>query len=67
MLLLQGFLATFREYAFLWMQDVQRTFEEFLAGNIVAHPRKMNRSEQLRSRASMTSEKSKREKERDPR
>jgi len=49
------------------MQDVQRTFEEFLAGNIEAHPRKMNRSELIRSRASMTSEKSRKEKERDPR
>ncbi|XP_020627063.1 dynein beta chain, flagellar outer arm-like isoform X2 [Orbicella faveolata] len=63
----KSFLATFREYAFLWMQDVQRTFEEFLAGNIEAHPRKMNRSELIRSRASMTSEKSRKEKERDPR
>ena len=64
---LQSFLATFREYAFLWMQDVQRTFEEFLAGNIVAHPRKMNRSELLRSRASMTSGKSRRDRERETR
>ncbi|XP_066025345.1 uncharacterized protein [Pocillopora verrucosa] len=63
----KSFLATFREYAFLWIQDVQRTFEEFLAGNIVAHPRKMNRSELIRSRASQTSEKSRKEKERDPR
>lgn len=64
---LQSFLATFREYAFLWMQDVQRTFEEFLAGNIEAHPRKMNRSELIRSRASLTSEKSKREREKETR
>lgn len=63
----KSFLATFREYAFLWMQDVQRTFEEFLAGNIVAHPRKMNRAELLRSRASLSAEKVKKEKERDPR
>lgn len=64
---LQSFLTTFREYAFLWIQDVQRTFEEFLAGNIVAHPRKMNRTELLRSRASLSAEKSKKERERDPR
>ena len=46
---------------------MQRTFEEFLAGNIVAHPRKMNRTELLRSRASLSAEKSKKERERDPR
>ena len=46
---------------------MQRTFEEFLAGNIVAHPRKMNRAELLRSRASLSAEKVKKEKERDPR
>ncbi|EDO43528.1 predicted protein [Nematostella vectensis] len=63
----KGFLATFREYAFLWMQDVQRTFEEFLAGNIAAHPRKMNRSELIRSRASVNSEKSRKDKDKDTR
>lgn len=66
-MLFQEILATFREYAFLWMQDVQRTFKEFLAGNIVAHPRKMNRSEAIRSRASQHSEKSKKEREKDVR
>ena len=37
------------------MQDVERTFDEFLAGNIVAHPRDMTRPEALRSSASITS------------
>jgi len=49
------------------MQDVQRTFEAFLEGNIVAHPRKMNRSENIRSRASEHSGKSKKDKDKDVR
>jgi hypothetical protein len=61
-LLAQNMLGTFRQYAFLWMQDVERTFKEFLAGNIVAHPRGMSGAEILRSGASLTSQRAKREK-----
>ena len=57
----QNLLGTFRQYAFLWMQDVERTFKEFLAGNIVAHPRGMSTAETLRSGASITSQKSKKD------
>lgn len=55
-------LETFRQYAFLWMQDVERTFQEFLAGNIVAHHRGMSGAEVLRSGASLTSQRARKEK-----
>ena len=44
------------------MQDVERTFKEFLAGNIVAHPRDMSGAEMVRSKASISSQKSRMEK-----
>ena len=41
---------------------MESTFKEFLAGSIVAHPRFMSGSEMLRSEASLTSQRSRREK-----
>lgn len=35
---LQKLLEIFSDYAFLWLQDVNITFEEFLRGNLTPNP-----------------------------
>ena len=36
--LLQKLLEVFKEYAFLWQQDVNQTFEDFLSGLLTPNP-----------------------------
>ena len=46
----------YKDYAFIWLQDVNYTFQEFLAGNINAnHVRDIREEEDLGSRVSVFS------------
>ncbi len=48
----QSLRKRFSIYAFLWEQDVQKTFTAFLQGQAPPHPRRFTRPETIRSRAS---------------
>lgn len=46
----------FKDYAFIWLQDVNYTFQEFLNGNITTnHLADIREQEELKSRASVFS------------
>eukprot|EP00794_Sanderia_malayensis_P011161 gene11161-12333_t len=55
----ETYLETFKEFAFLWLQDVKLTFDEFLKGNISSRAKSSSRQEEVKSSLSTSSRKDK--------